>query len=274
MLNIIRPQFWILFVLATSFSYRAFAQDTLCSEIPAPGSSAPVQVVPADPDLMPQPSTPYSSPSSAPTMTMPLQSPSFNQSPSASQTIRSRDVSGGGSAADGVLSVLNVNEGNRYNSNLEMREQRKIGLGAGFGGDVGMFGWRAEYNFEDADGAVVGLGWGPGYQAFSLNWKHNWESFLDTELSPFIKAGYAHWAHTGGGNYSQSDILKQALNDEQKETRRFGVDFIPVFVGLQYYFLEAEYAGLTFQAEIGLLNQINPTRQMIITGGVGSTFYF
>lgn len=264
-------------LLGFFFASSAFAQDTLSSEYPASGSySPPVQVVPAEPGLWQ--SVPKSNTNGA--IVPPNETQTFQDFPAAeSQSVgssqgTSRMQTSDGSLSDGILDTFNINENNSYASTLALRETRKIGVGAAVGGDTGMFGLKFEFNFEDADGATAAVGWGPGYRSFALNWKHTWNQFLDTDFSPYIAAGYSHWFSTGNGQYENSDILKQTLTEKQRSDRNFGLDFISGFAGLQYYVLSGEGAGLSFYAELGLMNQIIPARNTVLTGGVGSTFYF
>lgn len=241
---------------------RAFAQN----QSPM---NPPTTVVPADPSVFRESSS-IESPKGAiiPEPTH-VHRPQF-QAPSSS-TSSSESSSG---LSDRAASFLKIDENNSYSDQFQMREERKIGFGGSLGGDAGMLGLRAEYNFDEAQSGMGALGFGPGYQAFSFSYKYSWYGFLDTELSPYLAAGYSHWSYRGAGEWSGSDVLRQALNEEQKNSRRFGVDFIPVTAGLQYFILEGEAAGLSFFGELNLLNQIQPTRQMILSGALGATFYF
>jgi hypothetical protein len=173
-----------------------------------------------------------------------------------------------------AASALRLDESNSYSDNLFLREQRRIGLGGSLGGEAGMIGFRAEYNLDETQSGLAALGFGPGYQSFSFSYKRSWYGFFDTEFSPYLSGGYSRWVSRGSGEWSGSDVLKQALTDEQKKSKGFGVDFLPLSAGLQYYLLRGELAGLSFFGEAVLLNQIQPTLQVILSGTLGATFYF
>ncbi len=170
-----------------------------------------------------------------------------------------------------VTNVFKVDENNNYQDNLALREARKVGLGLALGGSLGSYGLNFEINFEDMDGALAGVGGGPGYSSVNILWKH---SFLGDRIAPYTTLGYARWYNSSGiGNYQKADVLEQVLNADQKSSGQFATDFISGSIGLQYTELTGNLAGTSFFAEIVLLDEVH--RGMVVpTGSVGAAYYF
>lgn len=170
-----------------------------------------------------------------------------------------------------AASVFKVDENNNYSDNLALREARKIGLGLGVGGSLGLYGFSVEINFEDADGAMAGIGGGDGYSSFNVLWKH---TFLGDTVAPYTTLGYSRWYDaSGGGNYQNSAVLDRVLTDEQKSSGQFSTDFLSGSLGLQYTTLKGQLAGTSLFAEIVLLGDVH--RGMLVpTGTVGAGYYF
>jgi hypothetical protein len=170
-----------------------------------------------------------------------------------------------------AASVFKVDENNNYADNLALREARKIGLGLGLGGSLGFYGFNIEINFEDADGAVAGVGGGEGYSSFNLLWKH---TFLGDTVAPYTTLGYSRWYNaSGGGNFKNSAVLDRVLTDQEKADGKFATDFISGSLGLQYTTLRGELAGTSLFAEIVLLGDVHHGN-IVPTGTVGAGYYF
>lgn len=170
-----------------------------------------------------------------------------------------------------AASVLKIDENNNYRDNLALREIRKIGLGLGVGGGLGLYGFNIEINFEDADGAVAGVGGGDGYSSINVLWKH---TYLGDTVAPYTTLGYSRWYNTGsGGNFDSSAVLDRVLTVDEKKSGQFATDFISGAVGLQYTHLQGVLAGTSFFAEIVLLGDLH--RGILVpTGTVGAGYYF
>lgn len=170
-----------------------------------------------------------------------------------------------------AASVFKIDENNNYADNLALREARKIGLGLGVGGSLGLYGLNIEINFEDADGAMAGIGGGDGYSSFNVLWKH---TFLGDTVAPYTTLGYSRWYNASGGeNYQNSAVLDRVLTDEQKSSGQFATDFLSGSLGLQYTTLKGNLAGTSLFAEIVLLGDLH--RGMLVpTGTVGAGYYF
>lgn len=170
-----------------------------------------------------------------------------------------------------AASVFKVDENNNYADNLALREARKIGLGLGVGGSLGTYGFNIEINFEDADGAMAGIGGGDGYNSFNVLWKH---TFLGDTVAPYTTLGYSRWYNaSGGGNYKNSAVLERVLTRSQKEEGKFATDFLSGSVGLQYTTLRGSLAGTSLFAEIVMLGDLHGAG-IVPTGTVGAGYYF
>lgn len=164
-----------------------------------------------------------------------------------------------------------VDYNSEYSSNLKMREERKMGVGTQIGSGLGMAGLNMEINIDPENSAMAGIGTGPGYGTFQLLWRHNWEGRYFT---PYTTAGWSRWYNSDKSeDHEKSLILDRALNDEQKLTGRFGVDFLTGSLGMQYNQLSGDFAGTTFFVELALLAALRDFRPLP-TGAVGAVYYF
>lgn len=170
-----------------------------------------------------------------------------------------------------AASVFKVDENNNYANNLALREARRVGLGLGVGGSLGLYGLNIEINFEDQDGAVAGFGGGADYSTFNMGWKH---TFPGDTMAPYTTLGYSRWYDSSGeGKYKDSAILDRVLSDKQKESGQFAADFLTASLGLQYTQLSGYMAGTALFAEIVLLGEVNNS-VLVPTGTLGAAYYF
>jgi hypothetical protein len=157
-----------------------------------------------------------------------------------------------------------------YMSNVQMRGERKVGLGTQLGGSAGLIGINLDLNIEDQDGAVVGLGMGSGYSTFSLFWKH---SFEGKYFTPYTTLGWSRWYNSAGGSGPQSHVLDGTLNQSEKDSGRFGIDFLAAAGGLQFNELSGELAGAGFFGEVELF--ASPFRGGLIpSAAIGVNYFF
>jgi hypothetical protein len=157
-----------------------------------------------------------------------------------------------------------------YDTNLKLRKDRKLGVGAGIGGALGGLGGIVELNIEDENAAVATFGSGSGYQTFGLAWKR---SFEGEYFTPYTTAGYSHW--WGSGNNRQANrsaILRNFISDADR-ARNFGLDLLTGTVGMQYNQLAGELAGSSFYIEFGGLLNLSDTK-ILPTGSIGVLYYF
>ena len=159
-----------------------------------------------------------------------------------------------------------------YDSNLEMKAHKRLGIGMMVGGATGLLGLNLEINVEPTEAAVFGLGTGPSYNSFNFGWKHN---FIGNYLSPYTKVGYSKWFNAGGSSASasDSDILRRVLNDEEIKKNRFGADFIVGSAGLEYNQLEGELSGVNLFGELVMMAEIKRT-VFIPSGAIGINYYY
>lgn len=162
------------------------------------------------------------------------------------------------------------NETSSYDTNLKLRKDRKLGVGAGIGGSLGGFGGIIELNIEDENAAVASFGSGSGYQTFGLAWKR---SFEGEYFTPYTIAGYSHWWSSGNNRQAnRSSVLKNFLSDQDR-AGNFGLDLLIGSVGMQYNQLSGELAGSSFYIEFGGLLDLSDTK-LLPTGSIGALYYF
>lgn len=173
----------------------------------------------------------------------------------------------GGTRANAIIET--IGDENFYASNLKMREDRKVGVGFAAGGSAGVIGLQVELNIEDQNGAALSFGAGDSYSTFSLAWKHNFEGLY---LTPYTTLGWSRWYGSGGGR-PQSYILEDVLSTEERNSGRFGADFVMGAFGAQYNQLEGDLLGGSFFAQIELL--VSPFRGRVVpSAGLGVVYYF
>lgn len=174
--------------------------------------------------------------------------------------------------AETAASVFKIDESTVYASNWDMRTQRKFGVGASVGGNLGLFGMSFEMNFEDENGAIAGFGTGPGYNAFAIMWKHSIEGDY---ISPYTTLGYSRWFNTTSDarDVERSGILSRAVSDSDKRDGHFATNFVTGSLGIQYNQLSGEAAGLSVYGELTLLGEVSQS-VLIPTGSIGTVFYF
>lgn len=159
--------------------------------------------------------------------------------------------------------------GGTYTDNLNMREQRKLGVGTQVGGTAGMLGLLLELNLQREDAATVALGFGDTYGTFTVAWKHNFEGKVFT---PYTTLGWSRW-YSSSTNSSSSHILESMLTRAEREDGRFGLDLIAAGGGMQYQELDGDFAGATLFGEIDMM--VAPFRGRVMpTASVGATYFF
>jgi hypothetical protein len=161
-----------------------------------------------------------------------------------------------------------------YLDNLSLRQDLKVGAGIAVGGGLSAAGLILDLNFEDENGAVVGFSNLSNNNSFWLAWKHN---FSGDYLSPFFTLGYSRWYNAPSSStknsYEDSSVLDQALDQEQKRTGQYGVNFAVATFGAQYNQLSGDLAGLSFYGEVSLLTEVSEVRALPY-GGIGILYYF
>jgi hypothetical protein len=162
-----------------------------------------------------------------------------------------------------------------YSSAINLRDQRRVGIGFQGAGSLGVIGAFVELNFSAEDSAVVGFGGGPRYRTLNFAWK---SLLLPGQIAPYVSVGYSRWYNNTaqGGPLIESNpgILSASfLSDEEKSTGHFGKDFLFPALGVQFYQLSGAYAGISVFAEIQLMTSLE-TFKMAPTGALGSIYYF
>jgi len=152
-----------------------------------------------------------------------------------------------------------------------MREDLRMGAGIAVGGQLGVIGMNAEFNFEDENSVIAGFGTGPGYNSIQLAWKH---AFEGDYIAPYFTAGYSRWYNSSNrGDINQSSILDRVLTDNEKKSGKFGTDFLNASFGLQYNQLSGTFFGFSCFAEIVGMYEVKRA-QFIPSGTFGTIYYF
>lgn len=165
---------------------------------------------------------------------------------------------------------MHQNEPEEFQTNWKMRQERKVGIGFGIGGQFGDYGMQADLNFEDENGVVAGFGKASGYQSFNMMWKHVFEGQY---ITPYTVAGYTRWYNSSPGAYHGNAILDQVLPANEKQGSAFSADFITAGAGMQYYQLSGEFKGWSFYAEANLLVEARRSK-LAPVASLGTLYYF
>ena len=157
-----------------------------------------------------------------------------------------------------------------YQTNLDMKQYKKLGVGLMAGGATGVLSLNGEINLESSEAAIIGIGIGPGYGAFNLGWKHNFEAYY---LSPYTKVGYSKWYSSSKGDATDSAVLKRIYNESELRGGRFDVDFVAGSMGIEYNQLEGDLSGVNLFGEIVVMADFRKFT-MIPTGAIGINYYY
>ncbi|HPI40808.1 MAG TPA: hypothetical protein PLJ21_08375 [Pseudobdellovibrionaceae bacterium] len=153
----------------------------------------------------------------------------------------------------------------------EFRINRNFGLRSELGGALGAFSLQLEVNYEPSESAFAGVGKGPGYESFGVFWKHYFEP---NELTLFNVLGYSRWYNSSADyNTSESGILQRALNEDEKSSKLFVLDFMVLGFGILYTPQSSNYLGFGYFLEVNLLYEYKKAK-VIPTGGVGLSYNF
>jgi hypothetical protein len=159
-----------------------------------------------------------------------------------------------------------------YDSNLQMKQNKMLGLGLALGGSTGLIGLNAEVNMTPEDALFVGMGAGQGYNTFNVGYKRNFEGYY---LSPYTKVGFSKWfsSNSQNGSEQKSDILKQVLTEKEARENKFNENFITGAAGIEYNQLEGELSGVNFYGELVLMGSVS-TSKIVPTGSVGIIYFY
>jgi hypothetical protein len=168
-----------------------------------------------------------------------------------------------------------IYQGQEFASNYELREKRRVGVGAQFAGAGGVYGFFAELNINPSNSASFGFGGGPGYSSIFGSWKY---LLSENRFSPYGGLGFAHWYDATGASEGKQQsnpyfLNSQFLTTKERETGRFQVDLLTGQIGIQYHVLKGPFAGISFFSEIDVMLRLTKVA-MAPTGTVGSAYYF
>ena len=163
----------------------------------------------------------------------------------------------------------------KFSSAIDLRSQRRAGVGMLAFGQVGLAGALIELNFAASDSFVGQFGGGYRYNSLSFQWKH---VFGGISFGPYATIGYSRWYNSNASKGSMTNsnpgiLVSRFLNEEEKASGQFAKDLFTPSVGFQYYQLSGEYLGSSLYAEVVFLTALSgPT--LVPTGATGFIFYF
>lgn len=190
-----------------------------------------------------------------------------------------KSISGGWKSMEKPVSegksILQIHQEQEFESAIELRAKRRVGVGLSLEGQSGFYGGLIELNFSPEDSAVTGFGGGTQYNSFSLQWKH---VFGGGSVTPYSALGFNRWFSVSGnakavGSTNPSFLGSKFLTAEEKATGRFEKNLISPALGLQYYQLDGPYKGLGVFVEVVLLMEVSDLSP-VATGGLGTLYYF
>ena len=163
----------------------------------------------------------------------------------------------------------------QFDSALDMRAKRRVGVGAMAEGNTGLLGALIELNFAPENSVITAFGGGPGFNSFNFQWKH---VFGGESFSPYAGVGYARW-YSASGNGNSLDKSTPALlsgkflSENQKRSGHFAIDLLTPTLGIQYNQLFGDYVGTAVFAEITFLTSLSDLSPAP-NGGIGALYYF
>jgi hypothetical protein len=162
-----------------------------------------------------------------------------------------------------------------FDSTLDMRAKRRMGVGASVFGSTGLMGALLELNFVPENSLIASFGGGPGYGAFGFQWKH---LFGGRKFSPYAGFGYARWYNASAEGKkiektTPNELGSKFLDDEEKKTGKFGVNLLVPNLGFQYSLLSGPWTGSSFFAEINFLTPFSNLSPVPVAG-FGALYYF
>lgn len=156
-----------------------------------------------------------------------------------------------------------------------LRKLRRVGMGLTGAGPLGLGGVHLELNFSSTSGVLAGFGGGPGFQAYTFQYKR---VLAGEWLLPYMSAGFSRWMNFGKDNDpitdTTPDILgERFMSDGDKASGRINEFLIYPAFGLQYVQLTGDWAGFSVFTEIVFLIDVADF-VAAPTGTVGMTYFF
>ncbi len=170
--------------------------------------------------------------------------------------------------------VVNKSYSGYITRGLDLRHQRKVGIGFGVAGPLGVAGAQLEINFTPEMSILGGFGLGPGYQSYHFQVK---KILGSSSLLPYLSLGLARWYSTGNPkprmNTTPNFVSKKFLSDKEKRTGELNENMIYPGVGLQWVQLDGPWQGFSIYLEaLALFNVSEMATEL--TGGSGLIYYF
>lgn len=156
-----------------------------------------------------------------------------------------------------------------------LRKVRRVGMGLMGAGPLGLGGAHVELNFSQSSGFLAGFGGGPGFQAYTFQFK---KVLAGESLLPYMAVGFSRWMNFGENNERISEttpsiLSERFMSDDDKAKGRINEFLIYPAFGLQYVQLTGDYAGFSIFTELVLLMDVGDF-VAAPTGTLGMTYYF
>lgn len=157
----------------------------------------------------------------------------------------------------------------------QFRTVRRVGIGAGFAGTLGLVGLILDFNIQPENSIKLGFGTSSNYNTFSAGYR---KYLTDSAFSPYFSVDYSYWYSAPGrkSGFETSNpgfLSSKWLDENQKAGGPFAISVVSPTVGLSFFSLEGETKGTSVFAEISFLMNVQRP-QPIPQGGVGTVFYF
>ncbi|MCB0393173.1 MAG: hypothetical protein KDD25_01360 [Bdellovibrionales bacterium] len=157
----------------------------------------------------------------------------------------------------------------------EMRELRRMGVGAGVAGVYGITGVHLELNLNPKISPQIGFGLSTEFQTFHIQIKR---IFGGESILPYLAVGYARWSNNGeqAGGIDKTNpgfVAEQFMSEEEKKKGIVDSHLIYPAAGVQYLVLNGPWAGVGVSAEVDVLVEVD-SLEAAATGSIAGTYYF
>ncbi|MBK9293604.1 MAG: hypothetical protein IPM57_04040 [Oligoflexia bacterium] len=157
---------------------------------------------------------------------------------------------------------------------VEMRKNRRFGVGLQAAGALGFGGAIMDLNFTPQWSFGAGFGGGEGFQTFKLEGRY---VLTGDWLMPYFAFGYANWTSIGKADRisrtNPSYLGEKLLTETEKNEGEYKKHLIYPSFGLQFMQLTGEWAGFSLLAEFTALIDLGGF-VAAPTGTLSALYYF
>lgn len=156
----------------------------------------------------------------------------------------------------------------------ELREKKRVGVGASFLGWSGFIAANLELNIDGAQSAQLLVGGGPGYQSVGVGYK--WLP-METPVHPIFGFGLVDWFGSLTGSQKNpsppSFLSERVITDSDRSRGQFSHLFFAPSLGVEWTQLSGPGMGAGLYAQIMLLME-QQTFDQYLTATTGVVYYF